>query len=122
MRQTSCSRVRCGFCCGTSYPHRPTRDVDLLGFGEADVDSVVAVFREACAVACDDGMRFDADAIRGEVIRKQAGYGGVRIEIRGTLDGVQLALQVDVGFGDVVTPTALAVTYLVLLDGQNTQP
>jgi Domain of unknown function (DUF1814). len=99
-------------------PHRPTRDADLLGFGNADVDSVVAVFRDVCAVTYDDGMRFDADAIRGEVIRKQAGYGGVRIDIQATLDGAQLGLQVDVGFGDVVTPAALAVTYPVLLDDQ----
>ena len=99
-------------------PHRPTRDADLLGFGDADVDSVVAVFRDVCAVACDDGMRFDPGAIRGSVIRKQAGYGGVRIEIPATLDGAQLALQVDVGFGDVVTPQAQVVTYPVLLDDQ----
>ncbi|MFA6231288.1 MAG: nucleotidyl transferase AbiEii/AbiGii toxin family protein [Rhodanobacter sp.] len=63
-------------------PHRPTREADQLGFGTADVDSVVAVFRQVCAVACDDGMRFDTCSIRGEVIRKQAGYGGVRIEIQ----------------------------------------
>ncbi len=99
-------------------PHRPTRDADLLGFGAADVDSVVAVFREVCAVTCDDGMQFDTDSIRGEVIRKQAGYGGVRIDIQATLDGAQLALQVDVGFGDVVTPAALTVTYPVLLEDQ----
>ncbi|KZC35171.1 MULTISPECIES: nucleotidyl transferase AbiEii/AbiGii toxin family protein [Rhodanobacter] len=97
-------------------PHRPTRDADLLGFGDADVDPVVAVFRQVCAVACDDGMRFDTRSIRGEVIRKQAGYSGVRIEIQATLDAAVLSLQVDVGFGDVVTPAALAVTYPVLLD------
>ena len=99
-------------------PHRPTRDVDLLGFGADDVDSVVAVFRDVCAVACDDGVDFNANAIRGGVIRKQAGYGGVRIDIRATLDGAQLALQVDVGFGDVVTPQAELVRYPVLLDDQ----
>ena len=99
-------------------PHRPTRDADLLGFGADDADSVVAVFRDVCAVACDDGMRFDTGAIRGSVIRKQAGYGGVRVEIPATLDGAKLALQVDVGFGDVVTPQAQMVSYPVLLDDQ----
>lgn len=99
-------------------PHRPTRDADLLGFGADDVDSVVAVFRDVCAVACDDGMLFNVDAIRGSVIRKQAGYGGVRIEIPASLDGAKLALQVDVGFGDVVTPQAQMVSYPVLLDDQ----
>ncbi|WP_426689832.1 nucleotidyl transferase AbiEii/AbiGii toxin family protein [Rhodanobacter ginsengiterrae] len=97
-------------------PHRPTRDADLLGFGADDVDSVVTVFRDVCAVACADGMLFDADSVRGGVIRKQVGYGGVRIEMQATLDGAVLVLQVDVGFGDVVTPAALEVTYPVLLD------
>ncbi|MFC5579626.1 hypothetical protein [Rhodanobacter terrae] len=46
------------------------------------VDSVVAVFRQVCPVACDDGMRFDTCTIRGEVVRKQPAYGGVRIEIQ----------------------------------------
>lgn len=29
-------------------PHRPTRDVDLLGFGPDDIDTAVAAFREMC--------------------------------------------------------------------------
>lgn len=99
-------------------PHRPTRDLDLLGSGADDVDSLVGTFRDVCAVACEDGMQFDVDSIHGEVIRKQAGYGGVRIDIGASLDGAQLALQVDVGFGDVVTPAAVQVTYPVLLDDQ----
>lgn len=102
----------------TELPRRPTHDADLLGFGADDVDSVLAVFRDVCAVACDDGMCFDTGAIRGSVIRKQAGYGGVRINIPATLDGARLALQVDVGFGDVVTPSPEVVRYPVLLDDQ----
>jgi predicted nucleotidyltransferase component of viral defense system len=27
-------------------PHRPTRDIDLLGFGTSEVDDVAAVFRD----------------------------------------------------------------------------
>ena len=101
-----------------NLPTRPTRDADLLGFGAEDIDSLVAVFRDICAVPCEDGMCFDIDAIHGDVIRKQAGHGGVRIGIAATLDGAKLALQVDVGFGDVVTPQAESVTYPVLLDDQ----
>ncbi len=101
-----------------NLPNRPTRDADLLGFGEEDIDSVIEVFRDICAVPCEDGIDFDIDGIHGAVIRKQAGYGGVRIGISATLDGAQLALQVDVGFGDVVTPQAEAVTYPVLLNDQ----
>ncbi len=99
-------------------PNRPTRDADLLGFGADDIDSLVAVFQDVCAVPCEDGVQFENDAIHGEAIRKQAGYGGVRIGIPAMLDGAKLALQVDVGFGDVVTPQAEAIIYPVLLDDQ----
>jgi len=99
-------------------PHRPTRDADLLGFGASDVESLVKVFRDVCGVSCEDGLELDADSVRGGVIRKQAGYGGIRMDLRATLDGAALALQVDIGFGDVVTPEALMVTYPVLLEDQ----
>lgn len=98
-------------------PHRPTRDADLLSFGPDDVESAVRSFREICQIAGDDGIAFDASSVRGTVIRKEAGYGGVRIDLRATLDGARIALQVDIGFGDAVTPSAQAVSYPVLLDG-----
>lgn len=98
-------------------PHRPTRDADLLAFGSDAVDSMVDTFREICATPCDDGIAFDPASVRGAEIRKAAGYGGVRIEVPALLDGARIALQVDVGFGDAVTPGPLAVRYPVLLDG-----
>ena len=98
-------------------PHRPTRDADLLGFGLDDVDSAVSAFREICGIAVDDGIAFDAASVRGTAIRKEAGYGGVRIDLRATLDGARITLQVDIGFGDAVTPSPQAIRYPVLLDG-----
>ena len=97
-------------------PHRPTRDADLLGFGPDDVESVAAVFRDVCVIDVDDGIEFEAGSVKTAEIRKEAGYGGVRVELRATLDGAQLSLQVDVGFGDVVTPAPDTVDYPVLLD------
>lgn len=98
-------------------PLRPTRDVDLLGFGADDTDSALAVFRDVCALPIDDGLRFDLDSIRATVIRKQAGYAGVRVEINATLERARIKLQVDIGYGDAVTPAAQAIAYPVLLDG-----
>lgn len=98
-------------------PHRPTRDADLLAFGPDEVDAMVDAFREICAVPCDDGLAFDARSVRGAKIRKSAGYGGVRIDVPAMLDGARISLQVDVGFGDAVTPGPQAVRYPVLLDG-----
>jgi len=40
-------------------PHRATRDVDLLGFGEAAADALLDTFREIMAVEVDDGVIFD---------------------------------------------------------------
>ena len=95
--------------------HRPTRDADLLGFGPDDVPTLVGVFRSICSIAVDDGIVFDAESVAGTPIRKDAGYGGVRIDVRASLDGARLALQIDIGFGDAVTPDAQQVTYPTLL-------
>ena len=63
-------------------------------------------------------IEFDAASIKGMEIRKEAGYGGVRIDIQATLDGARISLQVDIGFGDAVTPEPLAISYPILLDDQ----
>ncbi len=97
-------------------PHRPTRDVDLLGFGPDDIDSAVATFREICQIAVEDGIAFDPVSVKGTVIREEAGYCGVRIDLLAKLDGARIALQVDIGFGDAVTPAPEAISYPVLLD------
>ncbi len=97
-------------------PHRPTRDADLLGFGPDDIDSAVAAFREICAMEVEDGIAFDLASVKGSVIRKETGYGGVRIDLLAKLDGARITLQVDIGFGDAVTPAPELVSYPVLLE------
>lgn len=96
-------------------PHRPTRDVDLLAYGADDVESLVAVFQAIAGIPVDDGIAFDARSVKGSEIRKQAGYNGVRVDMRAMLDGARIALQIDVGFGDAVTPGPQNVSYPVLL-------
>ncbi len=96
--------------------HRPTRDADLLGFGPDDVETAVSTFREICLTPAEDGVVFDPDSVKGSIIRKEAGYGGVRIDIQAKLDGARIALQVDIGFGDAVTPAPQAIIYPVLLE------
>lgn len=51
-------------------PHRPTRDLDLLGFGEFSAESMLAVWKEICAIAADDGITFDGDGLRASPIRE----------------------------------------------------
>lgn len=97
-------------------PHRPTRDADLLGFGPDDIGTAVSAFREICRIEVEDGIAFEPATVKGSVIRKEAGYGGVRIDVQAKLDGACIALQVDIGFGDAVTPAPETVDYPVLLD------
>jgi hypothetical protein len=103
------------FCVWYEQPHRPTRDADLLGFGPSDVATAIATFQQLCEVAADDGLVFDAASVKGAVIRKEAGYGGVRIDLQAMLDGARLTLQVDIGFGDAVWPAPEPIAYPVLL-------
>lgn len=37
-------------------PHRPTRDVDFLGYGDPSPEPMLATFREICAIETDDGI------------------------------------------------------------------
>jgi hypothetical protein len=97
-------------------PTRPTRDADLLGFGADDTATAIAVFREICKIEVEDGIVFDPDSVNAAEIRKEAGYGGVRVHLLAVLDAARISLQVDIGFGDAVTPAPEAVEYPVLID------
>lgn len=97
-------------------PHRPTRDMDLLGFGSAEIADVAAVFREVCALRNEDGISFDPATVNAAIIRKEANYAGVRVTLLGMLDGARCAVQVDVGYGDAVTPEPQRLSYPVLLE------
>lgn len=96
-------------------PHRTTRDADLLGFGASDLESVTQTFRDIASVAVDDGIVFDPASVAAEEIRKDAGYAGARIFISGELAGARCKTQIDIGFGDAVTPGPVDATYPVLL-------
>jgi Nucleotidyl transferase AbiEii toxin, Type IV TA system len=97
-------------------PHRATRDADLLGFGPSDTGSMAGVFRDIASVAADDGIVFDPASVRVGVIRKDAGDGGVRVTLNGKLANARCVAQVDVGFGDAITPGPTDAVYPVLLD------
>ncbi|OGB29194.1 MAG: hypothetical protein A3F78_01040 [Burkholderiales bacterium RIFCSPLOWO2_12_FULL_61_40] len=98
-----------------AMPHRPTRDVDLLGFGPSDLASIAQAFREIVSVTADDGMVFDAASVSVEEIRKSAGYAGARVVVTAELARARCKTQIDVGFGDAVTPGPLDATYPVLI-------
>ncbi|WP_048441877.1 nucleotidyl transferase AbiEii/AbiGii toxin family protein [Caenimonas sp. SL110] len=96
-------------------PHRATRDADLLGFGASDLKSVAQTFREIAEVAVEDGIVFDSTTVLAQEIRKDAGYPGARILIEGILAKARCRTQIDIGFGDVVTPSPIEARYPVML-------
>lgn len=96
-------------------PHRATRDADLLGFGPSDLDSVAHTFRDIASIAVDDGIVFDPASVVVDEIRKDAGYAGARILISGELAKARCKTQIDIGFGDAVTPGPIDAVYPVLL-------
>lgn len=97
-------------------PHRHTRDVDLLGFGPSDMETIGRTFRDIASVAVDDGIVFDPESVRVEEIRKEAGCGGARVLIDAEIAKARCKSQIDIGFGDAVTPAPVAASYPVLLD------
>ena len=99
-------------------PHRSTRDADFLGFGRIDAEAVAATMREICSIPADDAMEFDPDTITVEEIREDARYGGLRVKLIGRLGDARATLQLDVGYGDAVTPGSEEVVYPTLLDDQ----
>lgn len=97
--------------------YRSTRDVDLLGYGESEIEALVTVFRTICQTeVADDGITFDSTSVQAEDIRDQMEYGGTRLKLNADLAGARIHLQVDIGFGDVITPAADSAEYPVLLD------
>jgi hypothetical protein len=96
---------------------RATKDVDLLGRLDNSLENVARVVRDVCTVDVEpDGMRFDPDTVKAERITEDADYEGVRVHFVGLLGRARAAMQIDVGFGDVVTPGAETITYPALLD------
>jgi predicted nucleotidyltransferase component of viral defense system len=97
-------------------PYRATGDLDLLGAGDAAPSRMEAIFRNLCGVEIeDDGVTFDARSVTAQVARPEDEYSGVRVALTAMMAGARLPIQVDIGFGDVVTPAALKISYPSLL-------
>lgn len=98
-------------------PHRPTRDLDLLGKGESSLESLTQVFRDICGITTeDDGLNFDPTTVTAERIKEDQEYEGVRVGCQARLGQARIDLQIDVGFGDAVVPRPADVTYPAMLE------
>lgn len=89
----------------SDQPHRPTRDVDLLGHGDSSPEALAETVRSICTVRVEaDGLDLDASTVRAGIIRGDQEYEGVRVTLVARLGNARIPLQIDVGFGDAVFP------------------
>ena len=95
---------------------RPTRDIDLLGYGDSSQEALTQLFRDICVADVQaDGLTFHPDTVRVTEIREDQESGGQRVQMTATLGNARIHLQVAIGFGDVITPAADEVEYPSLL-------
>lgn len=99
----------------TGELHRPTKDVDLLGFGDSSPAAIAEAVRSVVRVESSDGLRFDPESIHTEEIREGQEYEGVRATVTAFLAHVPIKVRIDVGFGDAVTPGALERPFPTLI-------
>ncbi len=100
----------------TQQSYRPTRDADFLARGDNATERFARIFRELCAMESEpDGLRFDPETVTAERITEDADYEGVRIIFTGYLERAKIPIQIDIGFGDAITPAPVESYYPTLL-------
>lgn len=96
---------------------RPTRDIDLLGQMNNALPHLITAIQEICRQPVPaDGLRFAAETVAGERIIETADYEGVRIRFTAYLGTARIPMQIDIGFGDRVTPSPAVVQLPTILD------
>lgn len=97
--------------------YRVTKDADLLGSHPSDTEHITGVFKELCnaAIEHNDGVEFMPDTVRAVPIREEQAYDGIRVTLTAILYKAKIPLQVDIGFGDAVTPEPERVEFPTLL-------
>ena len=98
-------------------PFRTTRDLDLLSIADRELAPLLETIRSVCAQPVDDdGLRFDTENILAAPFDEDRTHGAFRVRTSAQLAGAIIPVQIDVGFGDAVTPCPLELKYPVLLD------
>lgn len=102
----------------TDKSYRPTRDLDLLRFGSPDIAGLVKIFQAVCNIKTEveDGIVYLAESVRAEVIREENEYDGIRIKLEFKIGRAGQFMQVDIGFGDSVSPPATEIQFPTILE------
>lgn len=107
----------------TGQNYRVTKDADLLGPSPANIEYIANIFRDLCKAKTEDsdGIKFMPDTVRAIPIREEQAYGGIRVTLMGILHQARIPVQVDIGFGDAVTPEPERIEFPTLLDDPSPQ-
>lgn len=96
---------------------RATLDIDFLAYYDHQIASIEKVMKKVCELKVEpDGLVFDAETVKGQLIKENADYEGVRIKFIGFLERSRIPMQIDVGFGDVIYPRPIVIDYPAILD------
>lgn len=100
------------------FAARPTLDIDLLGVGvNNSLPNMKDIFTEICSISEEsDGVIFDVAALDVQGLMANKKYRGVRITVPVSLHSMREILSIDIGFGDIVTPSPVQIEYPLLLD------
>ncbi len=87
-----------------AMPHRFTRDVDFLRrHGAPDPDQIRGLFEAILSVRVVDGITFGrVRAVHTD--RQTDDYDGVKVFLTASVEGQEVEVRVDIGFGDAVEP------------------
>lgn len=100
----------------TQRAYRATRDADFLARGDNSPERFVSIFKELCVIEVEpDGLIFNADSVEAERITEDADYEGVRVTFTASLERARIPVQIDIGFGDAITPAPVETQYPTLL-------
>jgi len=95
---------------------RTTLDIDFSA-RLYNTNTIEKTVKDLCKLKVPpDGLVFDPETVRGQRIREDADYEGVRVKFVGFLERSRVPMQIDVGFGDVIYPRPKMIDYPVMLD------
>lgn len=101
---------------------RSTKDLDFLADKiQKDPEKIRRAIEDIVTIPNEDGLIFNPQSITIENITDTAQYGGLRVKLEVYLDTAKQILQIDVGFGDVITPSPIKFKFPVLLDNEEIQ-
>jgi hypothetical protein len=114
-RKTYCLKGALLFSVWFDTPHRPTHDADFLVLGLENVEQIRETMRNICAIQVNDGMVFHPSSITIQDIRQNNKYGGYRVQLNCVLGKARCSLQLDLSFGEAITPAPDEIFFPTLL-------